>query len=180
MKGVIARVITYGVVTILVAAALVETPRLPERQPAAEILGPQHQSIASLPLAMLRQRIDTLGRGESLRGVFARGGVTQVLADQAIKALTIINPGRVRAGMPIVFRTQHPDSAPSEIILQLAIDRLLHLKRSGTSWSESEEQLPWKTDTIAVSGSISSTLYEAMDSSAKTILSAAARLCCRC
>ena len=175
MKGVIARVITYGVVTILVAAALVETPRLPERQPAAEILGPQHQSIASLPLAMLRQRIDTLGRGESLRGVFARGGVTQALADQAIKALTIINPGRVRAGMPIVFRTQHPDSAPSEIILQLAIDRLLHLKRSGTSWSESEEQLPWKTDTIAVSGSISSTLYEAMDSSAKTILSAAAR-----
>jgi murein DD-endopeptidase MepM/ murein hydrolase activator NlpD len=175
LKVAIARAITYGVVAILVAAALVDTPRLPERQPAADILAPQQQSIASLPIAMLRQRVDTLGRGESLRGVFARGGVSEALADQAVKALTIINPGRVRAGMPIVFRSEHPDSAPSEIVLQLAIDRLLHLKRSGTSWSESEEQLPWKTDTIAVAGTISSTLYEAMDSSAKNTLPAAAR-----
>lgn len=175
MKGVIARVITYIVVTILVAAALIDTPRLPDRRPAAEILGAQQQSIASLPVAMLRQRIDTLGRGESLRGVFARGGVSEALADQAVKALTIINPGRVRAGMPIVFGSQSPDSAPTEIVLQLAIDHLLHLKRSGTTWSESDEQLPWKTDTIAVAGTISSTLYEAMDSSAKTLLPAPAR-----
>ena len=175
MKGVISRAITYGVVAILVAAALIDTPRLPERKPAAEILGPQQQGIASLPIAMLQQRVDTLGRGESLRGVFTRGGVSEALADQAVKALTIINPGRVRAGMPIVFRSEHPDSAPSEIILQLAIDHLLHLKRSGSSWSESDEQLPWKTDTIAVSGAISSTLYEAMDSSAKSMLPASAR-----
>jgi murein DD-endopeptidase MepM/ murein hydrolase activator NlpD len=174
LKGVIARVITYGVVAILVAAALIDTPRLPERQPAAEILGPQ-QSVAALPIAMLRERVDTLGRGESLRGIFARGGVSEALADQAVKALTLINPGHVRAGMPIIFRSAHPDSAPTEIVLQLAIDHLLHLKRSGTSWSQSDEQLPWKTDTIAVSGTISSTLYEAMDSSARNILPAGAR-----
>jgi murein DD-endopeptidase MepM/ murein hydrolase activator NlpD len=175
LKVAIARVITYGVVTILVAAALVDTPRLPERKPAAELLAPQQQGIASIPIAMLRQRVDTLGRGESLRGVFARGGVSEALADQAVKALTIINPGRVRAGMPIIFRSEHPDSAPTEIILQLAIDRLLHLTRSGMTWSESEEQLPWKTDTIAIAGTISSTLYEAMDSSAQKILPASAR-----
>jgi murein DD-endopeptidase MepM/ murein hydrolase activator NlpD len=126
-------------------------------------------------LTMLRERIDTLETGESLRSVFTRGGVSEVLANQAVKALTIINPGRVRAGMPIVFRTAHPDSAPTEIVMQLAIDRLLHLKRDGASWSESEEQLPWTTDTVVVSGSISSTLYEAMDSSAKTMLPAGAR-----
>ena len=50
---------------------------------------------------MLRERIDTLASGESLRGVFARGGVTAVLTEQALKSLTIINPGRVRAGMLI-------------------------------------------------------------------------------
>jgi murein DD-endopeptidase MepM/ murein hydrolase activator NlpD len=49
------------------------------------------------------------------------------------------------------------------------------LKRAGTSWTESEEQLPWTTDTIVVSGAISSTLYDAMDSSAKAILPDAAR-----
>lgn len=175
MKAVIARVVTYGAVAILVAAALIDTPPLPDRKPAADVLAPRQQGIAALPLAMLRQRVDTLGRGESLRGVFARGGVSDALADQAVKALTIIDPGHVRAGMPIMFRSAHPDSAPSEIVLQLAIDRLLHLKRRGSSWSESEEQLPWKTDTIALSGTISSTLYAAMDSSASHLLPASAR-----
>jgi murein DD-endopeptidase MepM/ murein hydrolase activator NlpD len=101
--------------------------------------------------------------------------VSEVLTTQALKALTIINPGRVRAGMPIAFRSPAPDSAPTEIVLHLAIDRLLHLKREGATWTESEEQLPWKTDTIVVSGSVASTLYEAMDSSAKSVLPAQAR-----
>jgi murein DD-endopeptidase MepM/ murein hydrolase activator NlpD len=175
LKAVITRIVTYGAVAILVAAALIDTPPLPDRKPAADLLAPRQQGIASLPMAMLKQRVDTLGRGESLRGVFARAGVSEALADQAVKALTIIDPGHVRAGMPIVFRSAHADSAPSEIVLQLAIDRLLHLKRSGTSWSESEEQLPWKTDTIAVGGTISSTLYAAMDSSAESLLPAPAR-----
>src|SRR5205823_9164762 len=142
---------------------------------AEELLGAQQQGIADIPLAMLRERIDTLASGESLRGVFARGGVTAVLTEQALKSLTIINPGRVRAGMPVVFRTPQTDSAPTEIVLQLAIDRLLHLKRDGEIWTESEERLPWTTDTVAVGGSIASTLYEAMDSSAKAVLPAGAR-----
>ena len=175
MKAVLVRLGFYAAVAILVATALYATPQLPQKRPAEELLGITRESVARLPLTMLRERVDTLASGESLRSVFARGGVSEVLANQAVKALTIINPGRVRAGMPIVFRSAHPDSAPTEIVLQLAIDRLLHLKRDGTAWSESEEQLPWKTDTIAVSGSISSTLYEAMDSSAKALLPAAAR-----
>lgn len=175
MKGVIERVVTYGVAAILVAGALYQTPRLPDKKPAEELLGPQQQSIVALPVAILRERLDTLGSGESLRSVFARGGVSEVLATQALKALTIINPGRVRAGMPIAFRSPAPDSVPTEIVLHLAIDRLLHLKRDGVTWTESEEQLPWKTDTIIVSGNISSTLYEAMDSSAKSTLPAQAR-----
>ncbi|HEY2377191.1 MAG TPA: M23 family metallopeptidase [Gemmatimonadaceae bacterium] len=171
----IERAVTYGVAAILVAGALYQTPRLPDKKPAEELLGPQRQSIATLPVTVLRERIDTLASGESLRSVFARGGVSEVLATQALKALTIINPGRVRAGMPIAFRSPAPDSAPTEIVLHLAIDRLLHLKRDGAAWTESEEQLPWKTDTIVVSGNIASTLYEAMDSSAQSILTPQAR-----
>jgi len=174
LKAVITRAATYVVAAIIVAGALYATPRLPDRRPAEEILGPQQQSIAALPVAMLRERVDTLASGESLRSVFARGGVSEVLANEAVKALTLIDPGRVRAGMPVVFRSA-PDSAPNEIVLQLGIDRLLHLRRDGSEWTESEERLPWKTDTIVVSGTIASTLYEAMDSSAKAILPASAR-----
>jgi murein DD-endopeptidase MepM/ murein hydrolase activator NlpD len=175
LKAFLARIGFYTAAAILVAAALYATPQLPEKRPAAELLGANQQGIVRLPVAMLRQRVDTLASGETLRSVFARGGVSAVLADQAVKALTIINPGRVRAGMPVMFRTEHPDSAPTEIVMQLGIDRLLRLKRDGATWTESEEKLPWTTDTIAVSGSISSTLYEAMDSSAKTLLPAPAR-----
>jgi murein DD-endopeptidase MepM/ murein hydrolase activator NlpD len=175
LKGVIERVVTYGVAAILVAGALYQTPQLSDKKPAEELLGPQQQSVATVSMAMLRERIDTLGSGESLRSVFARGGVSEVLTTQALRAWTIINPGRVRAGMPIAFRSPAPDSAPTEIVLHLAIDRLLHLKREGATWTESEEQLPWKTDTIVVSGSVASTLYEAMDSSAKSVLPAQAR-----
>ena len=173
MKAVIVRLATYAVVAILVAAALYATPPLPQRRPAEELLGAQ-QGIVTTPVTMLRERIDTLASGESLRGIFARDGVSEALINEALKALTIVDPRRVRAGMPITFRSA-PDSAPSEIVMQLAIDRLLHLRRDGTSWTESEERLPWTTDTIAVSGTISSTLYEAMDSSAKSMLPASAR-----
>jgi murein DD-endopeptidase MepM/ murein hydrolase activator NlpD len=175
LKAVLIRAATYTVAAILVAAALYKTPRLPEKRPGEELFRAQQQSIADLPVTMLRERFDTLASGESLRSVFARGGVSDLLATQALKTLTIINPNRVRAGLPIVFRTPQSDSAPTEIVMQLGIDRLLHLTRDGNDWTESEERLPWTTDTIALAGSISSTLYDAMDSSAKSILPAAAR-----
>jgi len=173
LKAVIARVATYAVVAILVAAALYATPPLPQRRPAEELLGAQ-QGIVAAPATMLRERIDTLANVESLRGIFARGGVSEALINEALKALTLVDPRRVRAGMPITFRSA-ADSAPNEIVMQLAIDRLLHLRRDGASWTESEERLPWTTDTIVVSGVISSTLYEAMDSSAKSLLPGSAR-----
>ena len=174
MKEALARAITYGVVSVLVAAALYGTPPLPQKKPGQEVLVAQHR-VSALPLAFLSQRVDTLARGESLGGIFVRGGVSQLLANEALRALTIINPNRVRAGMPITFRSEHPDSAPSEIVLQVAIDRLLHLERNGGKWTEREENLPWRMDTIVVSGAIGSTLYEAMDSSAANSLPPAAR-----
>ena len=173
MRGALARVITYAVVTILVVGALYGTPQLPQKKPAEEILVAQQSRTA--PLAFLRQRVDTLGSGESLSGVFARGGVSQLLVSEALKTLTVIDPNHVRAGMAITFRSDSPDSAPSEIVLQLGIDRLLHLERTGTTWTEREERLPWTTDTLVLAGAIGSTLYEAMDSSGARVLPAPAR-----
>lgn len=173
MTAVTARAITYGVVAVLVVGALKFTPQLPEKRPVEEVLTAQPNT-APAPV-LFRQRIDTLASGESLRLVFARSGVSDLVANEALKALTVINPGRVRAGMPIIFRTQQSDSMPSEIVLQLAIDRFLHLERSGDEWIEREEKLPWTTDTIVVSGSIATTLYEAVDSSAQELLPAQAR-----
>jgi len=177
LKAGLARAITYGSVAILVAGALYGTPKLPDTRPAERLLA-NVASLSPSPTAPVRSwhdRIDTLGSGESLRCIFSRGGVSDILVEQALKTLTVINPGRVRAGMPVTFRAEHPDSAPTEIVLQLAIDRLLHLERSGSTWTEREETIPWRTDTIVIAGAIGSTLYQAMDSSLKDVLPAAAR-----
>jgi murein DD-endopeptidase MepM/ murein hydrolase activator NlpD len=57
----------------------------------------------------------------------------------------------------------------------LSIDKLLHLRRDGDAWVGSEERLPWTTDTIVVAGTIASTLYNAVDASAKNDLPSNAR-----
>ena len=87
MKGVIARAATYTVAAILVAAALYATPPLPDRKPAEELLGARQQGVATDPVATLRERTDTLASGESLRSIFARGGVSELLR---------IQPGNIR------------------------------------------------------------------------------------
>jgi len=77
--------------------------------------------------------------------------------------------------MPVTLRSQAADSSPSEITLQLAIDRLLHLRRTGETWVGEEERVPWTTDTVVVVGTIASNLYDAMDESAKRDIPEGAR-----
>src|SRR6185503_7691607 len=58
------------------------------------------------------------------------------------------------------------DSTPSEITLQLSDSKVLHLRRTDSTWTGAEEIVPWTTDTIVVSGTINSNLYQAVDASA--------------
>jgi murein DD-endopeptidase MepM/ murein hydrolase activator NlpD len=51
-------------------------------------------------------------------------------------------------------------------VFHLGVDRLLRMVRSDSGWTGKEEKLPWTTDTVVVSGTIRSTLYQAMDASA--------------
>src|SRR5205085_1100689 len=151
--------------------AVVFISPLPPRAntPAGEILTEDHAE------HMLNERHDTVGKGESLVSVLARGGVSEVVAREALRAAKLLDPRRIQVGMPIVVRSEPTDSMPTEIVLQLAVDRMLHLKRSEVGWTGEEEHLPWKTDTIVVSGVIKTNLYEAMDSAAAGALPGMAR-----
>src|SRR5207237_647964 len=141
------------------------TPQLPDPdRKAAEVL------VAQSATPAWKLRFDTLGRGESLRSLLRRGGLTDTAAARALQAATSLDHRRIPAGMPVTIRSEAADSTPSEVTLQLSIDRLLHLRRSGDVWSGTEERLAWTTDTIVVGGTISSNLYSAMDASTKTDL----------
>ena len=170
MKRHIVRVGLYCLVALALAGALRFTPPLPEpERKAAEVL------VAQAATPTWKLRFDTLGRGESLQSLLRRGGLTDGEVANAIKAATSLDARRIPAGMPVTIKTAATDSLPSEVTLQLSIDRLLHLRRSGDSWAGTDEQLPWTTDTIVVSGTIASNLYDAMDASAKDDLPAGAR-----
>lgn len=170
MKTVLVRVGLYSLIALAFAGAIRFTPRLPDPSAkAADVLVTQ----AATPTWKLS--FDTLGRGESLRSVLRRGGLTDDAAGAALQAATTLDYRRIPAGMPITIKSAATDSAPSEITLQLSIDRLLKLQRTGDTWTGVEETLPWTTDTIVVSGTIASNLYDAINTSAHDDLPAGAR-----
>jgi murein DD-endopeptidase MepM/ murein hydrolase activator NlpD len=154
------RAIAYAGVFLLVAIALTYVPQLPDRRPADTLV-----SQAASP--SWKMRFDTLGRGETLQRVFRRAGLSDSAAYRAIKAASsVINERKVKERMPITFMTAIAESEPSEVILELAIDHLVHITHDSAGWKEREETLPWKTDTIAVSGTIQTNVYAAMYESA--------------
>ena len=170
MKPGLVRIAVYSVVALALAGALRFTPQLPdaERKPA-EVL------VAQAATPSWKLRFDTLGRGESLRSVLRRGGLSEAATSQALAAAASLDQRRIPAGMPVTIKSEASDSVPSEVTLQVATDRLLHLRRSGESWVGDDERLPWTTDTIVVGGTIASNLYDAMNVSTKNDLPAAAR-----
>lgn len=166
MKAPVARAFAFSVVALLLVVALRYTPEVPEHRPA-EIL---QQGDSVSPLAALRpwSRRDTLNRGETLIGLLKRVGVNDQAAREVVRAAeaSALDARYLRAGMPVELSAPGADSAPSELVFHLGIDRLLRMKRLATGWAGTEERLPWRTDTVIVSGVIHANLYQAMDSTA--------------
>lgn len=170
MKTWVARSGTYAVVAMLAAAALRFTPAVDSPAPGRLLVEPPSPAVQALI-----QHTDTLARGETIVGVLSRGGVSEVIAREALAAAKMLDPRRVPAGMPITVSSTAQDSVPSEIVFHLAVDHLVTLTRTSTGWVGGEQRLPWTTDTLTVAGRISSTLYEALDSAAANMLPGSAR-----
>jgi murein DD-endopeptidase MepM/ murein hydrolase activator NlpD len=118
--------------------------------------------------AKWRVRVDTVKRGEPLVAVLERAGVPRHEASRVLLESQAIDARKIRAGTTITS-TVNPDSGASEVVLQLAIDRLVRFTRStaaASGWIETEETLPWTTDTVVVGGVVSSTLTGAISQGA--------------
>ena len=160
----LARVVTYGIVLALGAIAVAFTPPLPDRMAGARVLAaPPPADTLSAPSPVWREHQDTLARGETLGALLERAGLGGQHAANILRSATSLDARRVPAGLALTVRTLDSDSVPSELVFQLAIDRILTVRRSDSGWVSTEERLPWTTDTVAVSGKITSTLYDALD-----------------
>lgn len=168
MKQHSVRATGYIGVALLVVAALRFTPELHDDHRAADVL--QQGALAGRPAAAVQRhsRTERLNRGETLIGLLKRVGVTDVAAQQVVRAASAsaVDARFLKAGMPVEFTADSAGDEPSEMVFHLGVDRLLHMRRTGSSWAGTEERLPWTTDTVAVGGTIHANLYQAMDSSA--------------
>jgi len=135
---------------------------VPERPAATVLAAGSRVSVAS----KWRVRVDTVKRGEPLVAVLERAGVPRDEAARVLMESQAIDARKIRAGTTITSKVS-PDSGASEVVLQLAIDRLVRFTRSSSAgsrsgWLEKEETLPWTTDTVVVGGVVSSTLTGAI------------------
>ena len=140
-------------------------------RPAASVLDAGFR--ASTPPAVAsrwRTRVDTVRRGELLISVLERAGLSRDEASRALRSASSVDSRKIRAGTTITTRV-HTDSGPSEIVLQLAMDRLVRIRRAPAddsasaprAWTGNEETLAWTTDTVVVSGVVRSTLTAALE-----------------
>jgi len=164
LNGWRARLLGYTVVALLAGGAIAFVRPIPEKKPGEVISGTRAPAWL--------ERVDSLSRGETLGGVLSRGGLTPEDVNGAIGAATTLDPRRMPAGMRVIVGGRE-GGTPSRIVLQLAVDRLLHLSKTDSGWVEREERLPWKVDTMTVRGQIARTLYDAFDEGAAALPSAA-------
>ncbi len=160
--------IAGAAVALLAAAALRFGPVVPVRT----------KSVPVAP-AGVWTTLDTLGKGESLAKILARGGLGGDDQTAAIRAATTsIDARKVPAGMEVRFSgdsTNGTDPRPTDVALLLSADRTLHLVRSGGDWSSREERTPWVTDTLVMHGVVHSNLYDAVNAGSGDLLSKGAR-----
>jgi murein DD-endopeptidase MepM/ murein hydrolase activator NlpD len=159
---------TLSSLAIVALALLLLAVGLPHPRTAAPFAPPTTDSLAPPAWSV---HTDTLHAGETLSGLLERGGVRSSEMAGILSAAPSLDARRIPAGMPIRVRQQDGDSHPSENVFQLAVDRLLHVRRtSDSTWESAVEVLPWHIDTIVVGGVIRTNLYQALDDSASTIL----------
>lgn len=150
------RALGFITVALLAGGAIAVMRPLPERKPGEVLSRPR------VPAWV--ERIDTLGSGETITALLERIGLTGAEARDALNAAVGgMDPRRLRAGMKITLGAPETDTVPSQIVLHLAVDRMLRLTRTDSGWVGKEETLPWTTDTLVVGGTLGANLYEAFD-----------------
>ena len=105
----------------------------------------------------------TLGRRETLAGVLERGGITGRDYAAFLDAARHLPVRRLRPGLAFQFRRLRTDSVASRVIVRLSPDVRLAVVRGDSGWVEATDTIPWTITRLRVTGTIESSLYDALD-----------------
>jgi len=112
---------------------------------------------------LFEQKADTLRRGETVSEVFARNGVPGfVLSPQSPRG--VFDPRRLRPGLVFTFITNGEDTTPNRVVFRDGPERRVTLAAAADGWTASEEVVHWTTTPTVLQGTMTSSLYMALDS----------------
>jgi murein DD-endopeptidase MepM/ murein hydrolase activator NlpD len=111
---------------------------------------------------LFEQKADTLRRGETVSEVFARNGAPGFfLSPQSPREL--FDPRRLRPGLVFTFITSGDDSTPNRVVFRDGPERRVTLAAAPDGWTATEEAVPWSTTPTVLQGTMTSSLYVALD-----------------
>jgi murein DD-endopeptidase MepM/ murein hydrolase activator NlpD len=106
---------------------------------------------------------DTLRQGETLSQLLQR---TLLDTDEArlllAELMRVQNPRSVRAGLVVQYRKSTRTGEARGMETRLDADRTLTLRRAGTDWAASVEEVPTRTETVVIAGTVRRSLYQAL------------------
>ncbi len=107
-------------------------------------------------------RLDTLRSGEPVAAILVRRGLGWADVPAVLQAGAALNPRRVPAGQVFDFRYPLGDPRPDRVETRLDDNRILRVRRVAGTWRGDIERVDWTVAQLTVSGSIGSSLYDAL------------------
>jgi len=105
----------------------------------------------------------TLGRRETLSDVLARAGITGRDYAAFLGAARHLPARRLRPGLAFQVRRLKTEDRPERVTVRLSPEQRLRLDRADSGWVETVETIPWTIVRLRVTGTIESSLYDALD-----------------
>src|SRR2546430_2519034 len=106
---------------------------------------------------------DALGGRERLADVLGGAGVTGRDSANFLAAAKSLPVRRLRPGLAFQVRRLKTDSVARRITIRLSPERRLTVDRGDSGWVETVETNPWTVTRLRVTGTIESSLYDALD-----------------
>lgn len=149
--------------TVLCAfGAALGVQRVQERQegrtpPPIPILGSLHAAPVDVPHA------DTLRPGETLSELLERTRLDAEAARALLAELSeVADPRTIRPGLVVQYRTSTRDGRVRGMSTQVDADRSLAFRRLGARWTAALEEVPVRTDTAVLAGTVRRSLYQGL------------------
>lgn len=106
---------------------------------------------------------DTLRAGETISQLLARAELAEGEAGALLDELrSFQDPRRLKPGSVISYRKSYTRGEVRGMELRIDADHTLNMQRAGSDWAGSLEEIPVRTDSVVLVGTVKSSLYAAL------------------